>query len=61
MREMNFNLLPTPFIHKAIAHTNVRIGILHIRLYIINWSTVNKVGACNNKRAILHAKQTHRR
>ena len=39
----------------------MRIGILHIRFYIIDWSAINKVGAGNDKRTIFYAQQTHRR
>ena len=63
-RETHLNLLPTFFINKAAAHTGVCIGILNVRLNIIDWSTVNKVGTCNNKRKpitpILYTQQAHR-
>ena len=58
--ETHLNLLPTIFIHKTAAHTGVCIGILHVRLNIIDWSIIDKVGAGNNKRTILYTQQTHR-
>ena len=65
-RETHLNLLPTFFINKSATHAHMRIGILHIRFYIVYWSTVNKVGTCNNKRKrkpitpILYTQQAHR-
>ena len=58
--ETHLNLLPTPLINKTAAHTNMRIGILNVWLYIIDWSIIDKVGAGNNKRTILYTQQTHR-
>ena len=58
--ETYFHLLPTPLINKTAAHTNMRIGILNVWLYIIDWSIIDKVGAGNNKRTILYTQQTHR-
>ena len=63
-RETHLNLLPTFFIHKTTTHAHMRIGIHHIGLYVIDWSTVYKVGTRNNKRKpitpILYAQQAHR-
>ena len=62
--ETHLYLLPMFLINKAAAHTGVCIGILYVRLNIIDWSAVYKVGTCNNKRKptaiTLHTQQTHR-
>ena len=58
--ETHLHLLPTLLINKAAAHTGVCIGILYVRLNIIDWSAVYKVGTCNNKRTIFNTQQAHR-
>ena len=59
--ETHFYLLPALLINKTTAHTGVCIGILYVRLNIIDWSAVYKVGTCNNKRTIFNTQQAHRR
>ena len=59
-RETHLNLLPTFFINKAAAHTGVCIGILNVRLNIIDWSAVYKVGTGNDKCTIFNTQQAHR-
>ena len=59
--ETYLHLLPTLLINKTAAHTNMRIGILNVWLYIIDWSTIDKVGTGNDKRAIFNTQQAHRR